>query len=216
MTEFLQQRQQVVDVCQQLHDSGFFAATGGNLMLRLDDDLVAVTPSATDYQSMGVPDIALLRLSDLVQVGGDKSPSVESAMHAGILRRRPELNCTIHTHQPLASACALLRCAPPVPEALRPLLGDSISVVGYAPSGSGWLAQKLTQAAGHGRCWLMANHGVVCAATDAAQALQALQALEQLCADWLTQRIRSNMAASQHEQTLQQVLSALQGSGHGQ
>ena len=39
-------RRHVVDLCLRLSERGYFAGTGGNLMLRIDKDLVAVTPSA--------------------------------------------------------------------------------------------------------------------------------------------------------------------------
>jgi L-fuculose-phosphate aldolase len=39
-------RQRVVDMSVMLADHGYFAATGGNLALRVDDEHIAVTPSA--------------------------------------------------------------------------------------------------------------------------------------------------------------------------
>ena len=44
---FETQRQALITLCIRLSRKGYFAATGGNIMLRLDDKHVAVTPSAT-------------------------------------------------------------------------------------------------------------------------------------------------------------------------
>jgi len=108
MSDTLEAREQVVDLCLHLVRRGFFAATGGNLALRLDAERIAVTPSALDYYQMGPEDVCILRLADLHQLEGDRAPSVETGLHARVLRRFPAAGCSLHTHQPLASACTLL------------------------------------------------------------------------------------------------------------
>ena len=62
------ERRHVVDLCLRLSERGYFAGTGGNLMLRIDRALVAVTPSATDYLVMRPEDVCVLRLADLAVV----------------------------------------------------------------------------------------------------------------------------------------------------
>jgi len=130
-------QQQVVELSRHLSRLGFFAATGGNLALRIDAEFMAVTPSAVDYHSMQAKDVCIVRLRDLHKVAGEGTPSVESSLHARVLRRRADVQCTIHTHQPLASACTLFGEALVVDRApTRQLLGARIPIVGYAPSGS--------------------------------------------------------------------------------
>ena len=195
---FEHQRHAVVDLCLQLSKQGYFAATGGNLMLRLDDDVVAVTPSATDYLSMTAADICVLQLSDLSPIEAVRTPSVESSLHARVLRRRPDLQCSIHTHQPLASACALLGEAITVPAPQQALLGRQIAMVGYAPSGTRWLANRLERAVDqHSYAWLMRNHGVLCAGIDSDTAMAAIEQLEQLAAAHLQQRIEQRLSSEQ-------------------
>lgn len=187
---FEPERQTVVALCQQLSKRGFFAATGGNLMLRLNEQQVAVTPSATDYASMTAADVCVLKLSDLSVIEAQRAPSVESSLHARVLRRRPDLHCSIHTHQPMASACALLGDTLEVPSTQQALLGKFVPVVGYAPSGTGLLARRLERAVDrHSRAWLMRNHGVLCAAVDSDSALAAIEALERLAAAQLNRLI---------------------------
>jgi len=94
-------QQQIVELSQHLCHRGFFAATGGNLALRIDAQHIAVTPSATDYFTMRPEDVCVLRLKDLAQLSGDRAPTVESGLHAKILRARPDVQCSIHTHQPV-------------------------------------------------------------------------------------------------------------------
>jgi L-fuculose-phosphate aldolase len=183
-------RQHVVDLCGELSQRGYFAGTGGNIMLRIDAAHVAVTPSAIDYQVMQAADVCVLRLADLSVVDGERAPSVESSLHARVLRARPDVGCSIHTHQPVASACALLGRALDVPAELRPSLGPRVPLVGYAPSGTSWLASKLARAlAADCNAYLMRNHGILCCGPDSVAAMQAVEDLETLARTELTRRI---------------------------
>lgn len=188
----LQIRQAVVELCVRLSHRGHLAGTGGNIALRIDAGHFAVTPSATDYLSMGAADVCVLRLADLVQVEGDRAPSVESGLHAKVLRARADVQCCIHTHQPVASACALIGEALDVPAgALRHTLGPRVPVVGYAPSGTGWLSARLARSLQpQVNAYLMFNHGVLCCGPGIEQAVQAVEDLESLARERLAQRIR--------------------------
>lgn len=208
-------RKRVVDLCQELARIGYFAATGGNIALRIDAELLAVTPSATDYYTMCAHDVSVVRVSDLRQIEGARPPSVETSLHARVLRARPDCHCSIHTHQPVASACTLLGQPMEVDTAeRRRLLGPRVALVGYAPSGTGWLAAKLAKAVQPNvNAYLMRNHGVLCCGPDIATALQTLVALESLAADYLQRRISARIALDPASgQALQVVLDALDGS----
>lgn len=193
----LQVRQQVVELCRDLAARGYFAATGGNLALRIETDLIAVTPSATDYYSMQPDDVAVVRLADLRQLESTLAPSVETGLHARLLRARPDCRCSIHTHQPVASACTLLGEPVAVVDVRhQQLLGPSIPMVGYAPSGTGWLASKLAKAVRPDiNAYLLRNHGAVCCGPDAASTVTRVAALEELASDYLRDRIRARAAA---------------------
>lgn len=202
-------RQQVVELCHDLARRGYFAATGGNLALRVEADLIAVTPSATDYYGMQAEDVAVVRLSDLRQIEGNRPPSVETGLHARLLQARPDCNCSIHTHQPVASACTLLGepldvSAPKYQQ----MLGSRVPMVGYAPSGTRWLAAKLAKAVRRDvNAYLMRNHGVVCCGPDASSTVARIVALEELASEYLRDRIRARAAADPSlRATLQSLL----------
>ena len=185
-----QQRQVVVDLCLELSRRRYFAGTGGNIALRVDDAHIAVTPSATDYHEMTASDVCILKLSDLSLVEGDRDPTVESGLHARILRARKDVNCSIHTHQPVASACALLGKPLDVPAELQHSLGRCIPVAGYAPSGSGLLSALVgRRVRSDVNAYLMLNHGVLCCGHAPEDAMQAVEDLETLARAHLRGRI---------------------------
>lgn len=196
-------RQTVVELCVELSQRGFLAGTGGNIALRVDAERIAVTPSATDYLTMTAADVCVLRLADLARLEGRRPPSVETGLHARVLRARPDVQCSIHTHQPIASACALLGQPLAVPEGpWRQSLGRAVPVVGYAPSGTAWLAALLARKLrADTHAYLMLNHGVLCCGPSTEAAVQAVEDLETLACLHLRQRIaaRAHADASERE-----------------
>lgn len=185
------ERQRVVDLCVALSQGGYLAATGGNVALRLDAEHFLVTPSGVDYFSMTAADICVIRLADRACVDGARAPSVETGLHARVLGRRPDVGCSIHTHQPLASAFALLGEALAVEEPrARACLGPRVPLVGYMPSGTGLLAWLLGRAVRPDcNAYLMRNHGALCCGADVEQATLAVELLERLAGERLRRRI---------------------------
>ena len=191
MSRYQQGKERVVQACLQLADRGYLAGTGGNVALRVSGDAFAVTPSASDYYTMRPDDICILRLDTLAVIEGALKPSVESGIHARTLRARPDCVASVHTHQPLASAVALLGVALPVTDAgARAALGSVVPLVPYGPSGTGLLA------AAYGRrlradanAYLLRNHGLVCCGATLAAAISNVEWVEREAAHFLRQHI---------------------------
>jgi L-fuculose-phosphate aldolase len=190
MSDYLAQRRQLVSACLLLAQQGYLAGTGGNLALRLDETHFAVTPSATDYYRLGATDVAVLRLDTLEQVGGGLPPSVESGLHAAMLRNAPHLCASVHTHQPLASAVSLGNVALPLREAWDiEALGAATGLIGYAPSGTGMLVRALRRGLRpHVHAYLLRNHGVICRAPTLDAAVELLGHIERAAAAFLRER----------------------------
>lgn len=191
MSPYTPHKEQVIQACLTLAEAGYLAGTGGNLALRINDELFAVTPSGADYYTLRPDDICVLRLDTLRQVEGTLKPSVESAMHACMLRYKRDMQASVHTHQPLASAVALLNIDLPVQdETLRRALGERVAIVPYAPSGTGMLVRALgRRLRGDLHGYLLKNHGVICAAPDMTEAIAHVGRIEAAAALFLRQRI---------------------------
>ena len=94
---------------------------------------------------------------------------------------------------------------------LRALLGPSIPVVGYMPSGTSLLAKKLGAAMRpDADAYLMAKHGVLCCGADIEAASRKADSLEAFARRLLAQRIeaRARKAGAQAS-ALQRLLDAL-------
>ena len=98
--------------------------------------LFAITPSNYDYAKMQADDICVLDY-DLHRVTGTMKASIEAGMHAAVYQQRPDVNVIIHTHQPYASALALMN--KPIPALFDEqvcFLGRGVEIVRYGPSGT--------------------------------------------------------------------------------
>lgn len=204
MASFLKERQDVADRCRSFAASGYFAGTGGNIGLRLDDIHFAVTPTATDYETMRAEDVVVLRLDTLEQVAGDKKPSVEKGLHQRMLQAWPARRASVHTHQPIASAVALLHETLEWPAGVdRDGMGRHVGLIPYRPSGTGMLVKALGKALRPDTfAYLLASHGVICTAIDLERAADMVRQIEAAAATCLRKRIESKRPADHHIQQL--------------
>src|SRR5512137_3013902 len=113
MGQYSEERELVVNTCHILLQRGYLKATEGNISVRVKgENAFAITPSNYDYAKMTAEDICVLDYERNV-LAGTMKPSIESGMHAGVYQTRPDVHAVIHTHQPYASALALLKIAIP-------------------------------------------------------------------------------------------------------
>jgi glutamate-1-semialdehyde aminotransferase/ribulose-5-phosphate 4-epimerase/fuculose-1-phosphate aldolase len=187
MSHYGPSRQLVVEVCSTLLDRGYLKATEGNISVRVPgEDAYAITPSSYDYGGMEPGDICVLGL-DGRHILGAKKASIEASMHAAVYERRPDVSVIIHTHQPYASALALMER--PIPalfdEQVR-YLGRSVELVPYAPSGTSFLRKNVAKKlAGGANAYILENHGVLVLGGSAEQAVHNMALLEKVALDYL-------------------------------
>jgi L-fuculose-phosphate aldolase len=212
MSQHMQARQQVLDACLRLAERGFLVATGGNVSLRIETNLFAVTPSGVDYYSMLPQDICILRLDTLDVVAGDLKPSIECGLHAAVLRFRKDAVAGIHTHQPMASAVALLNLPLNLADAGdRHSLGARIEIVPYAPSGTWLLARALRRRLRPDvNAYLLRNHGLICCGATMQEALANAELAERVAARFLHHAIEQTGAATAAGELAAYALEALQ------
>jgi L-fuculose-phosphate aldolase len=176
-------RQQVVTFCRKLAESRLAAGIAGNIScLDRDSGLVAISPSAMDYQRMTAEDVVLMdRDGQLVDPG--RRPSSEWAMHLECYRLRDAIGAVVHTHSPAATTLAVLGRELPAVHYMLALNGtDRIPLAPYYRFGSRALADAAVVAMGDGWSCLLANHGVLATGTDLEAAWDLAENIE-FCAE---------------------------------
>jgi ribulose-5-phosphate 4-epimerase/fuculose-1-phosphate aldolase len=187
MSEYQNYKQQVMDACHTLLERGYLKETEGNISARVSgQNAFAITPSNYDYAKMKTDDICVLDF-DIKRIEGEMKPSIESGMHAGVYQTRPDVHCIIHTHQPYASALALIKS--PIPalfdeQVMR--LGRSVDIIPYAPSGTDFLKKAvISKIKNNNNAFMLQNHGVLVFGVTMEQAVHNMALLEKCALTYL-------------------------------
>ena len=173
-------RIQVLDAILEAAEQGLIRGTSGNIALRDEKDpVVAITPSGIPYKNMTPDQIAIVDLEGN-WLDGPYKPSSEVPMHTAVLKARPDINATVHTHAMFATIMAmgeggLQAITPPHCEFVP------IPVVPFALPGSREAAEKVAEALGtEGRGVLIKNHGMFCCGKNMEAAMEATSYVEEM------------------------------------
>jgi hypothetical protein len=198
VAQYASSKELVVSICRRLLDRGYLKATEGNVSVRVPGRaLFAVTPSNYDYAEMQPEDICILDFEQH-RVSGTRKASIEAGMHAAVYQERPDVNVIIHTHQPYASALALIdRPIPALFDEQVMFLGRGVQIVPYAPSGTTFLKRRVKSRLASGdNAYILANHGVLVLGGDVGRAVHNMALLEKIALDYLLTLLTGEKAAT--------------------
>ena len=159
--------------------NGLNRSTAGNVSVRAGDGF-HITPTGMPYAALVADDIPLLALDGSYQ--GKRKPSSEWRFHRDLYASRPEVGAVLHAHSPFAVSLACLRRdIPPFHYMIARFGGDTIRCADYAIFGSPELSTAAMHAMLDRKACLLANHGLLVAGRDLAEALALAVELEELC-----------------------------------
>ncbi len=169
----------IVDAGLQMLRSGLTVATWGNISARdSETGLIYLTPSGMPYDTITEDDIVVMNAKGEV-VEGSRRPTIEFAMHLGILNKRPEINAVVHTHPIYSQIFACLHEEiPPIIDEAAQMMAGAVKCAEYGLPGTQELAYNVAAALGDGYACLMANHGSVCVGTSMEKAFTVSTVLE--------------------------------------
>jgi L-fuculose-phosphate aldolase len=164
----------------KLVEEGLVQGTWGNLSMRVSAELMAITPTGSDYLRMRDEDIVLVDLKSGEARGG--KPSSEKGLHIAIYESRSEVEAIIHTHSMSASTVAAARReVPPILDDLAQIVGPSLRVADYALPGTPKMRRTVLRALRGRMAALMANHGAVALGRSMEEALTCARIVEKGC-----------------------------------
>ena len=181
MGKYDEYKKQVLECTMDLVRDGYIRGLGGNVSMLVEgEDVVVVTPSQREYNTLAVDDICVVDL-DLKPVDDNGlKPSVETGMHAAVYRNRRDVGAVVHTHQVYASVFAIINT--PIPalfDEVASTIGPLVEVVPYGLSGSPQLLENVVSKLGsRGNCYILQNHGILALGADLMKAKRAAELLE--------------------------------------
>jgi L-fuculose-phosphate aldolase len=185
-------RLDIVQYGRMLHESGYVAATDGNLSVRLDEDRLLITPTCISKGRMRTSDLVVVDM-DGHRVAGKRRVSSELGMHLLIYRLRPDVNGVVHAHPPTATGFAASGYDLNRPLVCEVVVGlGSIPLARYGTPGTPELTDALEPLIPGHDAILMANHGVVTFGSTLESAYMKMETVEHFARISLVTRMLGN------------------------
>jgi L-fuculose-phosphate aldolase len=185
-------RLDIVRYGRMLHESGYVAATDGNLSVRLDEDRLLITPTCISKGRMRSSDLVVVDMTGR-RVSGKRRVSSELGMHLLIYRLRPDVNGVVHAHPPTATGFAASGFDLNRPLVCEVVVGlGSIPLARYGTPGTPELTDALEPLIPGHDAILMANHGVVTFGSTLESAYMKMETVEHFARISLVTRMLGN------------------------
>jgi L-fuculose-phosphate aldolase len=172
------QRKEVARFMRRLYNHRLTTTSGGNISLRVSDDIILITPSATDKGTMRWKEIGIMTMNGENLTPGLK-PSIEFEMHLSVYRKMKDVKAIVHAHPVFASSFTATKC-----EIDTTLTAEAVAILGtpvmvpYALMGTSGLAGIVAENAEKSTVLLLENHGVLTTGNTILQAFDRIEVLE--------------------------------------
>ena len=175
---YQKERREVARFMRRLYRQGLTTTSGGNISIKINPDLIAITPSATDKGRMKWKEVGLMTMDGENLTPGLK-PSIEHEMHLSIYRKKEEVSAIVHAHPLFASAFTAMKTVinTNLTAEARAICGEPC-MVRYALMGTDELASLASEGIMKSDILMLENHGVLAAGNSILQAFDRLEVLE--------------------------------------
>lgn len=175
------EKQELINTARKMEAYNLVKMSGGNVSLRMKDNLVLVTPSAMAYDTMLIDDIVVVDLKGNV-VEGKRRPTSDLKAILYILNNMKDVNAVIHTHQPSAIAFSLIEdVLPVISTTMVDEIKGEVNVAPFTISSDEGMGIQTVKYANNSLCVILKNHGIMAYGKDLDQALSAAVYLEESC-----------------------------------
>ncbi len=174
-------KQRMCDMGARLWQKDYTDGNGGNITIRVGDNLALCTPTLICKGFMQPEEMCLVDL-DGKQLAGKRKRTSEALTHFGIMKRQPAAKACVHAHPPHATAFAIANVTVPsclIPEA-EVFLGK-IGVAKYQTPGTPANADEVGEVGKDHQAVLMQNHGVIVWGKDVEDAYWKMENIDAYC-----------------------------------
>jgi L-fuculose-phosphate aldolase len=175
---YARERKEVARFMRRLYKQGLTTTSGGNISIRINDEIIIITPSATDKGRMKWKEVGIMSVPG-ENLTPDHKPSIEHALHINIYKRNGNVSAIVHAHPVFASSFTAMKAQinTCLTAEARAICGIP-KVVPYALMGTKELADIVAQYATEADVLLLENHGILTTGSSLLQAFDKLEVLE--------------------------------------
>ena len=151
---------QICDIGRRLWGRAYVDGNGGNIAIRVGEDIALCTPTLVSKGFMKPEDMCLVDFEGN-QLLGPKKRTSEILMHLQIMKRQPKAVATVHCHPPYATGFAVAGVEPPTCMIPEFEVFASVAIAPYRTPGTPEMGKLVADLVDKHNVILMANHGVV-------------------------------------------------------
>jgi len=172
---------QICEMGRRLWQRAYVDGNGGNIAIRVAEDIALCTPTLVSKGFMKPEDMCLVDLEGN-QLCGAKKRTSEILMHLQIMKRQPRAVATVHCHPPYATGFAVAGVEPPTCMIPEFEVFASVATAPYRTPGTPEMGKLVADLVDKHNTILMANHGVVTwSHNDVEDAYFKMEILEAYC-----------------------------------
>lgn len=153
-------KEQICDLGRRLWQRAYVDGNGGNIGIRVGDDIVLCTPTLVSKGFMKPADMCLVDMEGN-QLAGTKKRTSEILMHLQMMKRQPKAIATVHCHPPYSTGFAVAGITPPTCMIPEYEVFCATAVAPYRTPGTPEMGKLVADLVEEHNTILMANHGVV-------------------------------------------------------
>lgn len=153
-------KQQICDMGQRLWQRAYVDGNGGNMAVRVGEDIAICTPTLVSKGFMKPEDMCLVDFEGN-QLCGVKKRTSEILMHLQIMKKQPKAVATCHCHPPYSTGFAVAGIEPPTCMVPEYEVFASVAMAPYRTPGTPEMGKLVSDLVDKHNVVLMANHGVV-------------------------------------------------------
>ncbi|HAM70362.1 MAG TPA: class II aldolase family protein [Verrucomicrobiales bacterium] len=153
-------KEQICDIGRRLWGRAYVDGNGGNIAIRVGEDVALCTPTLVSKGFMQPADLCLVDFEGN-QLAGVKKRTSEILMHLQIMKRQPRAIATVHCHPPYSTGFAVAGVEPPTCMIPEYEVFSSVAIAPYRTPGTPEMGKLVADLVDKHNTILMANHGVV-------------------------------------------------------
>lgn len=153
-------KEQLCEIGRRLWQRAYVDGNGGNIAIRVGEDIALCTPTLVSKGFMKPEDMCLVDFEGN-QLAGTKRRTSEILMHLQIMKRQPKAVATCHCHPPYSTGFAVAGMVPPTCMIPEYEVFSSVAIAPYRTPGTPEMGQLVAELVDKHNTILMANHGVV-------------------------------------------------------
>jgi L-fuculose-phosphate aldolase len=155
-------KRQLCDIGRRLWQRAYVDGNGGNIAIRVGEDIALCTPTLISKGFMQPEDMCLVDLEgNQLCSGNGKKRTSEILMHLQIMKRQPRAVATVHCHPPYSTGFAVAGVQPPTCMIPEYEVFSSVAIAPYRTPGTPEMGKLVAELVDKHNTVLMANHGVV-------------------------------------------------------